>query len=132
MTLSQASEITGYEVAITFQPPGSLTLTALDDNATVAYSLTKKRCTKRTSPQQMKDMAQAFVDWNWKRNCQTVFEAQEWRCARCGKMKALQGHHHKRRSRGRDDRVTNIIGLCSVDHVKADREQSATPVEASS
>ena len=128
MTLSQASEITGYEVAITFQPPGSLTLTALDDNATVAYSLTKKRCTKRTSVQQMKDMAQAFVDWNWKRNCQTVFEQQEYRCARCGKMKPLQGHHRKRRSRGRDDRVTNITGMCQPCHTKADREQSAKPV----
>lgn len=130
MTLSQASEITGYEVAITFQPTGSLTLTALDEAANVIYSLTEKRCTKRTSPQQMKDMAQAFVDWNWKRNCQTVFERQGWRCARCAQLKPLQGHHRKRRSRGRNDRVENIVGLCAADHAKADREQSATPVEA--
>jgi hypothetical protein len=118
MTLSHASQITGYEIAIIFQPPDSLTLTALDDAGDVVKELTKKRCTKRTSPQQMKDMAQEFVDWNLKRNAELVFEQQGWRCARCGEMKPLQAHHKRFRSHGRDDRVANIEGRCQPCHGK--------------
>jgi 5-methylcytosine-specific restriction endonuclease McrA len=64
----------------------------------------------------MKDMAQAFVDWNYERNKRIVFEQQGWRCARCGKMKPLQGHHKVFRSKDRDDRVENLAGLCSGCH----------------
>lgn len=116
MTVANASEITGYEVAIVFCPEGHLTITATDGNDTVVYRAVKKRCTKRTSPQQMKDMAQAFVDWNWTRVCRDVFEAQGWRCAQCGKMKPLQGHHRKRRSQGRRDTPENIEGRCQECH----------------
>jgi hypothetical protein len=53
----------------------------------------------------------------YKAECLRVFELQEWKCARCGLRKALQGHHVKHRAKGRIDRG-NIIGICASCHAK--------------
>jgi hypothetical protein len=51
----------------------------------------------------------------YKAECLRVFELQEWKCARCGLRKALQGHHKIYRSHGRVDR-DNVEGLCAKCH----------------
>jgi 5-methylcytosine-specific restriction endonuclease McrA len=65
------------------------------------------------------------IDWlrgeNWKRVTNNVYRRQGWKCGRCDKMKPLQGHHIRFRSRWRRedgplDIEGNVEGLCSSCH----------------
>lgn len=58
---------------------------------------------------------------NLRRVNNLVMEKQEWKCAECGLLKPLQGHHvifrsRWRRSMGPLDCVDNIRGLCAGCH----------------
>lgn len=60
---------------------------------------------------------------NLRRVSQAVFESQGWRCAGCGSVKPLQGHHKIFRSRWRRqdgplDVASNLVGLCAACHEK--------------
>ena len=116
MTLAQAQSITGYELAIYHAPAGSLTLAVIDDNGELVTELVSKRKTCTKASKQIAQMAQEFVDWNYRRNCQAVCDAQKWRCANCGRPIPLEVHHKVFRSQGRDDRIENLVALCSCCH----------------
>jgi len=45
-----------------------------------------------------------------------VLERDSWRCQSCGKYRDLQVHHKQFRSRSGEDRVENLITLCSNCH----------------
>ena len=62
-----------------------------------------------------------LVAGNYRKNATAVCRKQQWRCARCGNRRPLQAHHRKRRSRGRDDQIGNLEGLCQDCHEKAHR-----------
>jgi len=59
----------------------------------------------------------------YRHHCQTVFERQLGKCSRCGQRLQLEPHHKVRRSKGRDDRLTNLEFLCHRDH-----ERETNPV----
>ena len=65
----------------------------------------------KTEDQAIGNLVAAF----YKAECLRVFEGQEWKCARCGLRKPLQGHHIEHRSHGRVDR-NNVEGLCAKCH----------------
>lgn len=63
---------------------------------------------------------------NWKRVCNNVATAQEWRCADCGQCKPLQGHHKIYRSRWRRadgplDAESNVKMICALCHEREHR-----------
>jgi hypothetical protein len=41
-----------------------------------------------------------------------------WACANCGHVTGMAAHHKVLRSRGRDDRVTNLVSLCERCHTQ--------------
>lgn len=116
MTLAKAQQITGYELAIYAAPELHLTVAAVDENGVMVYERKYRRNPKMTVGRQLPIILKEFVEWNYKRNSQMVFEAQSYRCANCGEMKPLQAHHRKHRSQGRNDRTENLVGLCSSCH----------------
>lgn len=61
-----------------------------------------------------------------------IFESQEWRCDKCGRIKPLQLHHKTKRSHGRDDSKENLCGLCSDCHRKADEYYDKVRIGAKS
>lgn len=68
-----------------------------------------------------KAACQQLRDQNWARVTRIVFERQEWKCAKCHGVKALQGHHVRFRSRWRRcdgplDHEDNILGECGECH----------------
>lgn len=67
------------------------------------------------------DACKQLRDDNWRRVCNTVFREQEFKCARCGQIQPLQGHHKLYRSRwsrkdGPLDVASNTEGLCARCH----------------
>jgi hypothetical protein len=45
-----------------------------------------------------------------------VMTKQNWACLECSRVVALQCDHLKPRSKGRDDRITNLAGKCCSCH----------------
>lgn len=52
----------------------------------------------------------------YQRHCEMVAVLQRRRCARCGELRPLQGHHIIFRSHGRNDRLPGIEMLCPDCH----------------
>lgn len=59
---------------------------------------------------------QQLVEAVYRNRCNRVLANYGYRCARCGKLGALEVHHKKHRSKGRDDRMENLIPLCNACH----------------
>ena len=57
----------------------------------------------------LKKLGQAIYEYH----CQIVRERQEHRCLSCGGLFPLQVDHIVSRAQGRDDRVSNLRGLCA-------------------
>jgi hypothetical protein len=53
-----------------------------------------------------------FLSANWDRVRKLVAERQKHACAVCGRVAPLEFHHVVPRSKGRNDRPENIIGVC--------------------
>ena len=64
---------------------------------------------------------QELVNENLTKNARIIAVKQAWTCARCGRREPLQAHHQKIRSRGRDDKISNLEALCASCHEKAHR-----------
>ena len=45
-----------------------------------------------------------------------VMENAHWACANCGRVTGMSAHHKVLRSRGRDDRTSNLVSLCERCH----------------
>lgn len=52
----------------------------------------------------------------YRRHAVIVFDKQGWRCAECGRLRALSADHQKKRSQGRNDRIENLVGKCCACH----------------
>lgn len=71
------------------------------------------------------DGAETLVRRDWKRRKEELAERSGGRCEqvtkgeRCRKM-ATEAHHVKARSKGRDDRITNLLHLCHDCHQALD------------
>jgi len=52
-------------------------------------------------------------------------------CELCGKYLPLEHHHRQFRSRGGDWVPSNILAICSADHLKATEERAAKGVNVS-
>jgi 5-methylcytosine-specific restriction endonuclease McrA len=57
---------------------------------------------------------EALLRDNWARVCRIVAQRQRWRCQSCGNVRRLEFHHCVPRSKGRDDRPENVVGLCTA------------------
>lgn len=64
----------------------------------------------------IKDALSQLVENNWRRVRDIVRHRQQYRCAGCGKILPLQGHHIKRRSQGRLDTPDNVRCDCDACH----------------
>lgn len=62
------------------------------------------------------DSYNRFLISNLERIGWITMQAQNFRCAGCGRIRALQKHHIKHRSKERDDRRENIEMLCLECH----------------
>jgi 5-methylcytosine-specific restriction endonuclease McrA len=68
-----------------------------------------------------KDLEEAVrlvVESVYRRNKHVMFEKYDWRCSRCGERTGLDAHHVVPRSKGRNDRISNLIPYCRSCHDK--------------
>lgn len=110
MTIPQAKRITGLEIEI-YKPPSETPdrLIYVQGRNGTSEALWGEGGT-------LSEALAGLVDNNWRKVVYEVSRSQHWRCADCGKCRWLQGHHVKRRSRGRDDRKENVLALCNSCH----------------
>ena len=52
----------------------------------------------------------------YRRHSEIVMLRQGWKCSQCGLIKGLQSHHIVARSKGRNDRISNLRGDCCSCH----------------
>lgn len=62
-----------------------------------------------------------LVRSHWRWVTITVAQRQNYRCAYCGLIKPLDFHHVTPRSKGRNDRPDNIVGVCRSCHERRHR-----------
>lgn len=105
MTLKRAEDVTGLRIETGTDNAGAYAL-AYDGDTLVRAMRSAKG---------IKVALGLLVEDLYKTECQRVFEAQGWKCARCGQFRPLQGHHVKHRSKGRVDKG-NLEGLCASCH----------------
>lgn len=101
MTLDKAKKITQLDIRVISNSKSAIAMGYENGGAVIAGA-------GRDEKQALQDL----VNLNWKRICQIVRHRQKYRCGTCDKPKPLQGHHIKRRSRGRLDTVENVVALC--------------------
>ena len=106
MNLRRAEIVTGFRIEVGTDNAGSFAQ-AYDGDGTLVKAM--------RSPKGVKVALGLLVEDLYKTECQKVFEAQGWKCARCGQFRPLQGHHKVHRSKGRVDK-SNLEGLCAACH----------------
>lgn len=106
MTLSQATRITGLDIVKGSSPGTSYHGYEAGYIVAVGGGL-------RTG-----DALKALVENNYRRVSKIVMEEQRYLCFECQRLKALEIDHVVPRARGRDDRRTNLVGLCTDCHRK--------------
>lgn len=116
MTIAKAERITGYNLTVLRAPTNHLTITVSDKDGKLITEFTRKRKTCTPASKQINQMAQEFVDWNYRLVSDQVRQEQNYRCIACGQMKPLQTHHKVLRSQGRDDRRKNLEARCQDCH----------------
>jgi 5-methylcytosine-specific restriction endonuclease McrA len=73
----------------------------------------------RTESDALKDLLNGVYNHHGR----IVMEKQKWRCSQCQRVLPLQRHHIRARSKGRDDRVSNLRGDCADCHEKETNPQ---------
>jgi hypothetical protein len=106
-TVRRAERIMGHEASTCFDKSW--------------YAAAICNCTGKETPVQghgkTEDEAlRDLVENVYKRHGQIVAMRQKYRCRNCQGIRPLQKHHLERRSKGRNDRVSNIAMLCPVCH----------------
>ena len=116
MTIRRAERITGLKIHLTIHLSDEseplvpvFKYTAYDDDGQVV-SISTRRVSS--------DALDSLVHQVYQIRSKEVFERQEWRCATCHGIKPLQIDHVIPRARGRDDRTSNLQGLCPACHEK--------------
>lgn len=103
----KAEEITGYTVIERVSATPEFRFAAVDEQGmTVAEGF------GRSEPEAI----HRLVERVYRIHASAVALKQRNRCHECGRLKPLQAHHVKHRSKGRDDRMANIRMLCSDCH----------------
>lgn len=60
------------------------------------------------------DVADILIRAVYRYNCQIVLREQKGRCWYCSRHKPLEFDHIKTRAKGRDDRTSNLRGVCAA------------------
>ena len=107
MNIRRAEQVTGFRIEVGVDSAGAFAM-AYDGDVLVKVMRSKR---------DVKDATRLLVEDLYREECGKVFQAQGWKCARCGYFRPLQGHHKVHRSKGRIDRG-NLEGLCAVCHGK--------------
>ena len=107
MNIRRAEQVTGFRIEVGVDNAGAFAM-AYDGDVLVKVMRSKR---------DVKDATRLLVEDLYREECGKVFQAQGWKCARCGRFRPLQGHHKVHRSKGRVDKG-NLEGLCAACHGK--------------
>ena len=111
MTKRKAEAITGLEIHIDQDPIGTTVVTGASSvRAVQGYGEGLKALSKALHD---------LVERNFRIVVNEAILAQGMKCARCGRMLPLSGHHKTHRSKARRDSIENIEALCAGCHHQA-------------
>ena len=107
MSVRKAERISGHEVSTCFDQSW--------------YAAAICNCTGRETPVQghgktEDESLRDLVENVYKRHGEIVRRRQKYRCHECQGLHPLQTHHQDRRSKGRNDRISNLRALCPTCH----------------
>jgi len=102
-------QMTGCEVQVLADHDSRYNLHANDSQS--GESFVSMGITKSRLPQALRDMHESI----YRARCRRKYELQGGRCAKCGRdlQGCGEGHHIQHRSKGRDDRISNLAVLCT-------------------
>ncbi len=104
MTIKQAARITGYEIRLLTDSPLGVAYGAFRADVQIAAA----------SGSKPGEALKLLVEKIYKIHSEIVLRQQKRRCAECGGKFPLDVDHINPRSKGRDDRVENLRGICAA------------------
>lgn len=89
----------------------------------IAYITMGRRVVSATGDTEA-EAVKKVIALNYKAISEEIRRMQGHRCHNCGKLGPLEIHHILPRSKGRDDRIENLVGLCHECHTIFHRDRA--------